>query len=65
MRVEELEKAVAELSPDEFARFRAWFEEFDTAGFDAQIEAGIASGKLDKLADAALVDFRAGRGREL
>lgn len=65
MSVEELEKAVAKLPPELLAKFRAWFEEFDAARFDAQIEADANSGKLDELANAALQDFRQGRFREL
>jgi hypothetical protein len=34
MTVEGIEKAVAKLPPDQFAEFRAWFEEFDAARFD-------------------------------
>ena len=65
MSVEELEKAVAELSPDKLAKFRAWFEEFEAARFDAQIEADAKSGKLDKLVEESEKDFRAGRYREI
>jgi len=36
--IEDIEKAVAELSPDQLARFRAWFEEFDAVRFDEKIE---------------------------
>ena len=63
--VEDIEKAVANLPPDELARFRRWFEEFDAARFDARIERDARSGKLDRLADEALADMRAGRAREL
>ena len=63
--VEEIEKAVAELPPDQFARFRAWFEEFQAARFDERIEQDAKAGRLDRLAEPALVDFRAGRSREL
>jgi hypothetical protein len=65
MSVEELEKAVAELPPELLARFRSWFEEFEAARFDAQIEADAKTGKLDKLAEEALQDFREARFREL
>ncbi|MGA2945066.1 MAG: hypothetical protein ABSE50_23840 [Xanthobacteraceae bacterium] len=34
----DLEKAVAELAPDDLARFRAWFEKFDAARFYEKIE---------------------------
>jgi hypothetical protein len=52
-------------SPQELARFRAWFEEFEAAQFDAAVERDARSGKLDKLADEALAEHRAGRSREL
>ena len=65
MTIEDIEKAVARLAPDELAKFRAWFEEFDAARFDAKIERDAKAGKLDRLADEALAEFRAGRAREL
>lgn len=65
MTVEDLEKAIAKLPPDEFAEFRAWLESFDAARFDEKIEGDIQAGKLDRLADAAIDDYRKGRAREL
>ena len=50
---------------DELAKFRAWFEEYEAARFDQKIERDAASGRLDRLAEQALADFRAGRAREL
>ena len=64
-KLEDIEKAVAELAPRELDRFRAWFEEFQAARFDEKIERDAASGKLDRLAEAAVDDFRKGRAREL
>jgi len=63
--VEEIEKAIAALAPGDLARFRAWFDAFDAAHFDARIERDAASGKLDALADQALAGHRSGRTREL
>jgi hypothetical protein len=63
--VEELEKRVEGLSPDDLARFRAWFAEFDAQAWDRQIEADAASGKLDSLVHEARADYRAKRSREL
>ena len=63
--IEEIEKAVAELPPDQFAAFRAWFEEFEAARFDQKIERDAKAGKLDRLAEQALADFRAGHAREI
>ena len=58
MTIEKLEKAVATLPPDLLAKFRDWFETFDAARFDEKIERDARGGKLDRLADQALADFR-------
>ena len=62
---EELEKGVSKLPPDELARFRAWFEEFDWAAWDEQVGRDAATGKLDALADQALRDHAAGESTAL
>ncbi|WP_284419998.1 MULTISPECIES: hypothetical protein [unclassified Bradyrhizobium] len=54
-----------QLTPDELARFRAWFERFDAASFDAAIERDARGGRLDALADEAVLSHRAGRSRQL
>jgi hypothetical protein len=41
------------------------FTEFDAAEWDRQLEEDVASGKLDRLADAALADHSAGHSRTL
>jgi hypothetical protein len=63
--VEDIEQALTELPPDQLAEFCAWFEVFDAARFDEKIERDAKAGRLDRLAEQALVDFRAGRAREL
>ncbi len=65
MSIHEIEQAIAELSPDELARFREWFEEFDAQVWDEQFERDAKSGKLDKLADKAKSDFDTGKAKEL
>ncbi|MDP2621154.1 MAG: hypothetical protein Q8P46_13455 [Hyphomicrobiales bacterium] len=62
---DEIEKAVAKLSADEHARFRAWFEAFDAARFDDKIARDAERGKLDRLADEAIANVDKGRAREL
>jgi hypothetical protein len=64
-KLEQIEKSVAELSGEELEAFSEWFEAFQEARWDQQIEADSATGKLDQLADEALADFRAGRTRRL
>jgi hypothetical protein len=61
MTLHDLENAVAGLRPDELAKFRAWFVEFDADAWDRQIEQDVAAGRLDAMAEEALEDYRAGR----
>ncbi|HEX3484313.1 MAG TPA: hypothetical protein VHT51_04585 [Micropepsaceae bacterium] len=63
--VEDIEEAVERLPPEKLAKFRAWFEQFEAARFDKKIEQDAQHGRLDKLAEAALREFRDGRAREL
>jgi hypothetical protein len=63
--VQEIQDAVRHLSAEELAAFREWFAEFDAILWDRQIEADVAAGRLDKLADEALQDFREGRCTDL
>ncbi len=65
MTVKELEKAIAKLSPEELAEFRAWFQEYDMDEWDRQIARDSAAGKLDKFAEEAIADYKAGRVKEL
>jgi hypothetical protein len=63
--IEEIEKAVEGLAPQDLARFREWFDHFDSTRFDEKIERDARSGKLDQLADQALAAHRNGDSREL
>jgi hypothetical protein len=63
--IEQLEQRIQSLSPEELARFRAWFLEFDAKIWDKQIEADVKDGKLDKLIDEGVADFKAGNATEL
>lgn len=63
--VQEIEQAVSRLSLGELASFREWFDEFDAKVWDKQFETDVKSGKLDRLANQAIADFRAGKCKEL
>jgi hypothetical protein len=65
MTIEDIEKAISKLKPDELDRFRAWFENFDTARFDEKIERDAKAGRLDRLAEQAIAELRKGHAREL
>ncbi|RIK29269.1 MAG: hypothetical protein DCC56_13005 [Anaerolineae bacterium] len=60
MRIVELEKTVTELSREDLALFRAWFEEFDAQVWDKQIKEDARSGRLDKLIAQANEEYNAG-----
>ncbi len=65
MSVEELKAAVKKLSKAEQHRFRKWYFAFDAAIWDEKLEADIKAGKLDKMADEALLAFKEGKCQEL
>jgi hypothetical protein len=64
-KLEDIEKAVTQLTPDQLAQFRDWFEAFDAARFDEKIARDAQGGRLDALAERAGEDYRKGRAREL
>ena len=63
--VDEIEDAIRKLPDEDLATLRAWFAEFDAAGWDRQFEEDVAEGRLDALADEALRDGREGRCTDL
>ena len=47
--IQEIQSAVSKLSPEELAKFRDWFSEFDAEEWDRQFEQDVAAGRLDKV----------------
>jgi len=64
-KVEQLERQIEDLSPEDLSKLRAWFFELDARLWDQQIEADSKAGKLDGLIAEALADYRAGKAREI
>jgi hypothetical protein len=64
-KLEELEKRIRNLSPDELAKLRAWFVEFDHLMWDRQIEIDAKAGKFAPLVNEALADCEAGKARTI
>jgi hypothetical protein len=60
-KLEQIEKYVAELSPNEMRKFARWFEEYKEAEWDRQIEADAKAGKLDKFIAEAKAEIKAGK----
>lgn len=63
--VQEIKEAVSQLPQEDLAAFRVWFAEFDAIRWDRQLETDAAAGRLDKLAEEALLDLRGGRCTDL
>ena len=63
--IDEIEKAVAALEPQEFARFLSWFDSLAANRFDEAIADDVSRGRLDGFAEQALDDVREGRARPL
>ena len=64
-RVEELAKAVASLTAEEYREFRRWFLERDGEQWDQQIEEDSRAGKLDFLVREAFEAKEQGTLKEL
>jgi hypothetical protein len=64
-KIENIEKQIEQLSPEELAEFRRWFAEFDAYLWDRQFEADVGAGKLDALAEKALRAHAAGQSTKL
>ncbi len=63
--VEQIEARIRKLSPEELARLRAWFAEFDAKAWDRQIEADSKAGKLDQLIEKSKAEHKAGKSTPL
>jgi hypothetical protein len=64
-KVENLEKQIQQLSPEELAEFRRWYADFDADLWDRQFESDAKAGKLDALAEKALRAHAAGQSTKL
>jgi hypothetical protein len=67
-KLEDIEKAIAQLSAEDVARLRAWLDEFEGRLLDDMIERDAKSGRRSKLAGLAaeaLADHKSGRSRRL
>jgi hypothetical protein len=60
-KLEQIEKYVAELSPNAMRKFARWFEVYKEAEWGRQIEADAKAGKLDKFIAEAKAETKAGK----
>lgn len=64
-KLKQIEKSIETLSDEEMKAFGAWFDNLRWQRWDSQIEQDAASGKLDRLANEALVELRSGGMRQI
>ena len=59
--VADIEKALQTIPLEDARRVADWLQHYLDEKWDTQMDADIDSGRLDKLADNAIEDYRAGR----
>ena len=65
MSVEEIEKAITQLSTEDVAELSAWFADYQAQLWDEQIERDLAEGRLDALLEEVDAEYEAGKARPL
>jgi hypothetical protein len=65
MSIQDIERAVEELSPDELVQFSEWFARYHEQEWDKQIVEDRRAGRLDELISLANKEFDAGNMRRL
>jgi hypothetical protein len=61
MSIQEIQNAVAKLSPQELSVFSQWFEDFVADQWDRQIERDAKAGRLNEVLERAEQHREAGR----
>ena len=64
-KIEDIEAAIAELPPEQFARLAEWIDRRRETDFDRQIEADAKAGRLDALWAEAEKEIAEGKARPL
>jgi hypothetical protein len=65
MTIEQIEKAILNLSKTDFTKLRNWLLDLDYQQWDQQLEQDIMDGKLDDIAKEALAEFEAGNYQKI
>jgi hypothetical protein len=63
MSVAEIESAIAQLPPRDFAELIAWLQKYRARAWDQQIEDDLESGRLDKFIAEAKEEYKQGLAR--
>lgn len=63
--VQEIEHAIAALTPQQLAELYAWLDQYDPQPIDARLQSDLAAGRLDNAIARALDDEKRGRTEPL
>lgn len=63
--VQEIEHAIAELTPEQLAELYAWLDQYDPQPIDVRLQNDLAAGRLDNAIARALDDEKHGRTEPL
>jgi hypothetical protein len=63
--VQEIEHAIAALTPQQLAELYAWLDQYDPQPIDVRIQSDLAEGRLDNAIARALDDEKNGRVQPL
>lgn len=63
--VQEIERAIAELTPQQLGELYAWLDQYDPQPIDARLQNDLAAGRLDNAIARALDDEKHGRTKPL
>jgi len=64
-KLEQIEKSVSELSPEEFKAFSKWFAELQAQQWDERIARDLEAGRLNDLISSARKELAEGKVRPL
>lgn len=65
MSVQEIEKAITQLTPEELAELSAWFADYQAKVWDEQIERDLDAGRLDALLKEVDAEYEADQAKPL
>ena len=63
--VQEIERAIDALPPEQLEELSQWFEERYSQIVDARLKAGVEAGRFDERINRAIADHKAGRTEPL
>lgn len=64
-KLDDIQTLIYDLTQDERARLREWFDEYDGDSWDRQFDSDVKSGKIGAHADRAKKDVNDGKSRDV